>query len=195
MENPGTHRVTTVADRRHRVAARYLQGEYQSAIARELGVSQAQVSLDLKAMRALWLQSAMRDFDTLVSEQLAKIDRVEVAAWEAYARSLLPREITVTEQSEGGEAVDEDGTKRPKSPTRKASMRREGQAGDPRFLERVQKSIDQRSALLGLEAPKRIKIDWDALTDEQMLRLANGERPDLVLAAPKPEPPASMAEA
>jgi hypothetical protein len=52
--------------------------------------------------------------------------------------SLKPREITVQEAVEG------------ERPTKKASIRKEGQAGDPRFLQIAQRCIDQRADLLGL---------------------------------------------
>jgi len=37
-------------------------------------------------------------------------------------------------------------------------------------------------AILGLDAPKRYKIDWDAMSDEQLARLAAGEDPIQIMA-------------
>ena len=159
---PSTRHTTQILARRQEVATRYLRGEYQSAIAQVLGVTQAQISFDLKALREIWLASTLRDFDALKAEQLAKIDQVELAAWGAWERSQQPREVSITEQTEGGEVVGMDGTSQPKRPTRKASMRREGQSGDPRFLAVIQKCIDQRCMILGLESPLRISIDQAA---------------------------------
>lgn len=167
---PSTASVTAVLARRQEVAQRYLRGEHQYDIGRALGVTQQQISMDLKAVRAAWLASAIRDFDALKSEQLAKVDAVEVEAWAAWERSKQPREVTVTEQTEG------------QSASRKASVRREGQAGDPRFLERIQKCIEQRADLLGLNAPKRYKFDWDKLSETQLERLAAGDDPLAVMA-------------
>mgnify|MGYP001580805097 CR=1 FL=1 len=159
---PGTRSHTQMLARREEVARRYLRGEHQYTIGRAVGVSQVQVSHDLKAMRDLWLASSLRDFDALKAEQLAKIDAVEVEAYAAWFRSQQPREVSLTEQTEGGEVVGVDGTSQPKRPTRKASMRREGQSGDPRFLAVIQKCIDQRCVILGLESPLRISIDQAA---------------------------------
>jgi hypothetical protein len=61
----------------------------------------------------------------------------------------------VTEATKGGEYVRGEGRGRRKSPSRKTSVRREGQAGDPRFLERVQECVKQRCAILGLQAPEK----------------------------------------
>jgi hypothetical protein len=136
-----TAAVTTAWHRRQDVAQRYLRGEHQHEISRAVGVTQQQISLDLKAIRAEWLQSAIRDFDEAKSEQLAKIDLTEAEAWAAWERSKQPREVTLTEQTEGERG------------SRKASVRREGRAGDPRFLERVQKCIEQRCTILGFGTP------------------------------------------
>ena len=159
---PSTRNQSQMLARREQVATRYLRGEQQYTIARAVGVSQSQISHDLKALRDLWLASSLRDFDALKAEQLAKIDAVEVEAWGAWLRSQQPREVSLTEQTEGGEVVGVDGTSQPKRPTRKASMRREGQSGDPRFLAVIQKCIDQRCVILGLESPLRISIDQAA---------------------------------
>ena len=149
------HKHEVVNHRRLRVAELYLTGKFQSEIGQLLGVSQQQVSHDLKAVQQQWLASSIRDFDTVKSEQLAKIDAVERAAWEAWARSLKAREITVQETIAG------------ERQTTKASIRNETQVGDPRFLERIQKCIDQRCDILGLstatEAAKVVSTGLAAL--------------------------------
>lgn len=168
---PSTYHFTTAAERRQHVAARYLKGAMQSEIAREVGVTQSQVSLDLKALRQLWLASAVRDFDEAKAQELAKIDQIEIAAWRSFEKSLEPREITLTEGTEGGD----------RTPTRKASVRREGSAGDPRWLQVIQKCVDTRCQILGLFAPTRFRIDWEHLSEEQLLRLAAGDDPQQVV--------------
>ena len=90
------------------------------------------------AIQRLWLKSSIRDFDSVKSEQLAKIDAVERAAWQAWDGSLKPREITVQEVSDGEHQA------------KRVSIRREQQGGDPRFLQIIQKCIDQRCDILGI---------------------------------------------
>jgi predicted transcriptional regulator len=141
MSGQPTSAVTAAAHRRHFVAERYLKGATQYEIASEFGVSQAQISMDLSTIREAWLQSSIRDFDEAKSEQLAKIDVIEAEAWQAWERSRQPREVTLTEHTEGDKE------------SRKDSVRREGRAGDPRFLERVQKCIEQRCGILGFGTP------------------------------------------
>jgi transcriptional regulator with XRE-family HTH domain len=167
---------TEVLSRRTEVARRYLQGEMQEQIAQSFGVTQGQISQDLKAIRAAWLASAVRDFDALKAQELAKIDAVEREYWLAWERSKKDKEISV---QEGGE-VDPQ-TRKPR--IKKVVMRKEGQAGNPAFLAGVLTCIERRCSILGLDAPKRFVIKWDDLTDEQIDRLAAGEPPEKVLSA------------
>ena len=148
----------------------------QEQIAQSFGVTQGQISQDLKAIRAAWLASAVRDFDALKAQELAKIDAVEREYWLAWERSKKDKEISV---QEGGE-VDPQ-TRKPR--IKKVVMRKEGQAGNPAFLAGVLTCIERRCAILGLDAPKRFVIDWDNLTPEQEERLAKGEPPEKVLSA------------
>ena len=159
---------TEITHRRQQVASAYLRGQYQSEIAAELGIDQATVSRDLKTIRATWLASAVRDFDALKAQELAKIDAVEREYWLAWERSQQNKEVEYTEDSSKGF---------------KSGKRREGQAGNPAFLAGVLTCIERRCAILGIDAPKRFVIRWDDLTDEQIDRLAAGEPPEKVLSA------------
>lgn len=159
---------TTVEARRVDVAQRYLRGEMQSQIAHAFGVSQQQISQDLKAIRSLWLASAIRDFDAAKAQELAKIDEVERAAWNGWARSQEDKEVTFSEVGVKGA---------------RSGSRSEGQAGAPAFLQVVLSCIERRCKILGLDAPQRFSIEWDTLDDDQLERLAKGEPPEKVLTA------------
>lgn len=176
---------TEVLARRDEVSRRYLQGQTQSEIAAHFGLSQAQISKDLAIIRAAWLASAVRDFDAAKAQELAKIDEVERAAWEGWKRSTEEKQIAVQEQYDDPiVTTDAKGQTQIKSKVRKhASLRKEGQAGSPSFLNTILTCIERRCAILGLDAPKRFVIKWDELTDEQVDRLAAGEPPEKVLAA------------
>lgn len=176
---------TTVLARREEVARRYLQGETQAEIARVYNLSQGQISLDLKAIRAAWLASAIRDFDAAKAQELAKIDEVERAAWEGWKRSAETKEVAVQEQYDDPVVSrDDKGKAIVTTKTRKhARLQKEGQSGSPAFLNVILTCIERRCAILGLDAPKRFVIRWEELTDEQIDRLAAGEPPEKVLAA------------
>jgi len=157
----------------------------QEQIAASYGLSQAQISKDLAAIRAAWLASAVRDFDTAKAQELAKIDEVERAAWDGWRRSQEEKQIGTIEESDDPIVyTDVKGEPHVKSKIRKRkSMRKEGQSGSPAFLNTILTCIERRCSILGLDAPKRFKIDWDALDDTQIERLAKGEPPEKVLSA------------
>ena len=165
------HKQEVILARRQQVAALYLTGRYQSEIAAIVGVTQPQISADLAALRKQWLASSLRDFDTAIAEELKKVDRVEIEYWRGWERSLTDRVQTLAEVTHG------------EKPSRKHSRRREGQAGDPRFLDGVLQCVKRRCALLGLNAPTKVAVEWDALSVAQLERLAGGERPREVLLA------------
>ena len=150
----GARAKTETLARRERVAYLYLQGWTQHRIGQEYGVVQQVISDDLHAVRAMWRESLIRNFDDARAQELAKIDRVELEYWEAWERSQHPAETTDTERDSAGKS--------------KASVRRVGQSGNPRFLEGVERCIEKRCKLLGLNAPEKQEVD---ILDTRVVRL------------------------
>lgn len=70
----------------------------------------------------------------------------------------------------------------PGASRQKISIRREEQVGDPRFLNGMDRCVEMRIALFGLNAATKFKIDLDNCTDEQLERLAAGEPAQQVMA-------------
>jgi len=177
-------------ERRRQVANLYLQGKTQWAIARAVKVSQGTVSNDLAAVREDWLASALRDFDAMKAEELARLDRLEAVAWEGWERScrdaVSTHQRTVQEREVRRKAAGKNGTagRSRMAPVRKVEQRTaKGQAGDPRFLERVAWCVETRLKLMGLlrpgsqvnvNAPPSSQEFWDALAGVT----AQGEIPD-----------------
>ena len=73
-----------ISERRKRIAELYLQGKWQTEIAKEVGVTQQQVSQDLAVLRRLWMQSSLVNVDKIKAKELAKIDRLESEYWKAW---------------------------------------------------------------------------------------------------------------
>jgi hypothetical protein len=117
-------------ERRQRVAAFYLMGKNQWEIARQLNCSQGTVSNDLARIREQWLASATRDFDGAKAQELAKLDRLESAGWEAWERSQEP--------------VGKKGVRRP---------------GDPRFLAQVFQCVETRLKILGALKGQTVNVN------------------------------------
>ena len=127
-----------------RIARMYLQGQTQSAIAAELGLSQQQISYDLRIIRKRWLDSSLRDFDAAKAEELAKIDLIESELWEAWNASKGDKEITTHEEGDG-----------PKGPFNKNAVKKEKSYGAIAYLNGVMECVKKRCELLGLNPEKQ----------------------------------------
>jgi hypothetical protein len=88
--------------RRRQVADLYLMGYKQADIAHNLGANQATISRDLAALREQWAQANVQDLTARTNEEVARIDRLAIEAWEAFKRSRQAQEKTRTERT-GGE--------------------------------------------------------------------------------------------
>lgn len=152
------------------VARMYLAGRYQVHIAKELGITQQQVSYDLKVIRERWVESSLRDFDELKAQELAKIDDAEREFRQAWERSKNAKQITHSKKREGLGASTE------------AGVRKEEQVGDPRFLDGVLKCIHMRCELLGLNAAKKVSL-LDGDGNNYGAFLSEDERRNRLLAA------------
>jgi hypothetical protein len=114
---------------------------------RDFTLSQQTISNDIRAIQKEWLASSLRDFDEMRAQELAKIDRLEREYWRGWERSC-----------EDAETVRKEG---PASGVEKIVKTEKGQAGDPRFLAGVMSCIDRRCKLVGMDAPKELKVyDW-----------------------------------
>jgi hypothetical protein len=134
----------------------YLKGKPQTAIAEVVGVKQATVSRDLKAIRKMWLESTLMDFNEAKAREMARIDQLERVAWEAWENSLGENVTTtvkygpkIVEPGEGDEtsAVEEVGVLEIEAERKEKTIQLNG---DPRYLERIQWCIEQRCKILGV---------------------------------------------
>lgn len=135
----------------------------QTEIAEQIGISNVRVSQIISEIQQEWRASAMRDWDTLKSEELARIDQVEREAWRAWERSC---EDYTEETSETGErpvrqVIDAENRRFEivSMAFARAKFKKSKSVGDPRFLAVVNQCIERRCALLGLDAPKIIDIE------------------------------------
>lgn len=147
---------------RSETARLYLMGWRQVDIAERMGVSQQQISLDLKAVQAEWLASSVRDFDEARAQELAKVDQLEMTYWQTWERSL---------EAFKSKTVKAKGIKQDVGTYKDAEQttRTEERNGDPRYLQGVQWCIDRRCKLLGLDAPQEHNVKYEdaGLTDAE----------------------------
>src|SRR5215208_5108044 len=64
-----------------------LRGESQRALAKRLGVSQATVKRDVRAIREEWRQARLQNQDTLIEQELAFVRVVQREAFEQWQKS------------------------------------------------------------------------------------------------------------
>lgn len=153
-----------VARDRRVISNLYMKGWLQTDIAKELGISNATISRDLRTLYKQWERSSLVDIDSKKAEELAKIDHLEREYWDAWERSCKDAE-TIRQE---GVAIDK--VIEPKKITKTAA----GQAGDPRFLTGVQWCIDRRCKIFGIDAPEKKdhKIsNVKELTDAELLAI------------------------
>ena len=129
-------------------AERYLRGDLQSDIAKDLGVSQQTISNDLVELQARWQDKAVRDMDAAIAEELAKIDDQERECWDAWVRTKQAAEIHQQRKGEMA-AGDVDYT----------TLTTKQPGGDPRFLDCVYRCREQRIKLLGLNKPEKHEME------------------------------------
>jgi hypothetical protein len=164
MARPSPQQAFAILERRKRVAEGYLCGRWQSDIAVKEGVSREVVKQDILWLRKQWLAEAKQSVGQRQAQELAKIDRIETTAWEAWDRSC---QNAVTEHTEIEQRPVERGRldhQAAKAPPKKKKVARtvKHQAGDPRFLERVGWCIEQRCKILGLVITRHEHSGLDA---------------------------------
>lgn len=131
-----------------RISALYLKGKRQAEIADELGVTQQQVSYDLRTIHKRWRESSLININEAKHRELERIDLLEQTYWDAWERSLGERMKTRTERNttNGGDGQRD-----------KASVEKETLLGDPRYLAGIERCIELRCKILGINAPQRVE--------------------------------------
>jgi len=140
------------------ISSLYLQGITQAEIGQRIGVSQQQISYDLKVLRKRWLQSSIVNIDEAKARELARVDHLEREYWEAWEKSKNPVKTIASKKVDGQQT--------------EKTIQGETGTGDPRYLSGVQWCINKRCEVLGLDAPSRtdvtsggkaIIINWDTI--------------------------------
>jgi hypothetical protein len=126
------------------VARMYLERRTIDEIARQIGRNRKTVMSDLRFLEAEWLRTSVTLTSARKAEELARIDRIELLAWEGYYRSMQIRKTSKA-------VIERDGGHR----KTKAETRKEKLIGDPRWLDKVSWCVEQRAKILGLYAPTK----------------------------------------
>ena len=128
----------------------YAQGLPMRKIAELLGddedhdytLSVVTIKKDIDKIVERWREKCIIGVDRLKAAELVKLNQVEQEAWSGWAKSQKDKVKEFEEEKTG---TKESGSR--------SYTSREGQAGDPRFLDVVGRCIEKRCKILGLDAP------------------------------------------
>lgn len=134
-------------------AVHYLAGKSLREIAewftknRPYKVTVSSVARDLECVRIIWRERAGQLVGERKAEELARLDRIEAEAWEAWERSKkdVVKKFGKRQTPTGGTAVETLGQE---------TLQRDG---NPKFLELVARCVEKRLDVLGL-AQRRVTL-------------------------------------
>ena len=171
---PKKGKLQRVADQQG-IVRLYLKQKSHREIAQTLNVSVQYVGRQLKQIKDAWLESTLVDFNRRQNQELARIDALEAEYWTAWEGS------KADESREALEYVDEDSIMR-LSRKRLETIKKNGTSS---FLQGIQWCIEQRSKILGLHAPKEIKIDQHQRKTKELPELTREELRQIIAGQSK----------
>ena len=125
-----------------------ISAHMQEKLGRTLSVPM--ISKIVKRLRKGWLAKAIESQDALIRDECEKLAVREREAWDAWERSKAERVVRQAKRRKGAGDTGEGAGE--------VMERKEGQVGDPRFLEIVAKVCEQRMRLLGIIAPQQVEV-------------------------------------
>jgi hypothetical protein len=133
----------------------------QREIAAAIGVTQGQISHDLKEVYRRWAEPDKTNMAIYKARMLAKLRAHEKTARTAWVESLTPKETVSKKQvsTPGGIVGDGADAKVIGDKERnEASLRTENRDGNPAFLHSIEWCIEQEIKMRGLDAPQKAEI-------------------------------------
>ena len=130
----------------------------QDRIAEELGITQAQVSIDLKELRKRWKTKQSADTEELIAEQVETLEMLFKEAIDAWQHSRTPKDLITHESGIT-----------PKGEIDKTIIRKDLGGGNSAFLQQASSILDKISALKGIPIHVEngdINRAYDVLTRE-----------------------------
>lgn len=127
-----------------------------------LGVTQ--IWKDLKAVRKQWVEMYLTDYDQLKAQEIARIDNLERAAWEAFYRSVNDKETIVSTKVDDHTGASNTDAKVIGSTYSRTKIegKKEKRDGDVKFFDTIKWCIEQRCKIYGFNAPttQNLIVDW-----------------------------------
>ena len=137
-------------------------------------ISKQMVYWDIQQLLIEWKRERMENIDDYVTQELRKLDKMEVELWEAWERSKTGKLREKNRQNAKPRKVLEDGDNPEYYGYEETTT--ETSAGNPRFLDLLLNVQQRRAKMLGFDAP--IKVDIPGLKEN-----TNSDAPKYDVAA------------
>ncbi len=142
------------------ISEMYLKGTTQQMIALKLGLSQSQISYDIKEIIEHWRETQKSNVADKIAIELEKINQIEARAWESFELSKTISNKKMKEVRIGKDSDDK---------TAKVQTTTFERYGNPKFLEVILQCSNERRKLLGLDAAVKLTVNADIVNRyEQM---------------------------
>lgn len=163
------------------IARLRLFGHTQRQIADKMGLALSTVNRDLAEIAKRWRDSALEDIAEIKARELAKLDALEIEAFDEWRHSKKDTKKTVVEEKPGRQGKDSD---KPAPKQNGVRIETTTNIGDPRFLQLILSIQERRSKMLGLDAPAKFEgsvenkgaLDASALSDAALAELMAARR-------------------
>lgn len=176
----------------------YVKQVSQMEIAKRLGISQGQVSNDLKKLLKRWEESRTYDIDRYKREQLHKIDMIEQEMWECWERSKHTPKTIITKSKSGeighvfNPATARKETQQNEKYWKAGSTEEMPVGGDMQYMNGIQWCVQERIKILGIYAPKKVaatdptgEVEAGTSAKEELMGMLSG-----IIKRMQPETPA-----
>lgn len=145
-------------------------------------ISKQMVYRDMQRLLIEWKRERMDNIDDYVTQELRKLDKMEVELWKAWERSKTGETREKNRQNAKPRKVLEDGDNPEYYGYEETTT--ETSAGNPRFLDLLLNVQQRRAKMLGFDAPVKIEIPgYNAGTDDDKPKYDVKAIPDDLLFA------------
>lgn len=138
-------------------SSRSIAGIVMEKVGKGYSVSHTTISGDIKALLKQWQKERINDIDKVKAVELEKLDKLEQTYWDAWEKSIQDYKRTSLKQK---------GTTSSSRPEYREQTTMEMIShGNPAYLAGVERCIERRCKILGIDAPQKI----DATTKGESL--------------------------
>jgi len=147
--------------------------------ARDYSISYTTVGEDIKRCLEDWKAKRDDKVELYITIELAKIDALEREYWEAWKKSKNNYEQKSAKiiRNKGGKeiggTIDKEET----------SVKQLVEFGDPRFLQGIERCIQKRIDLLGLDAAKNLNVNYKDVSETTVFKVKTTSLDDVEMKA------------